>query len=301
VLQTPILFLIFNRPDTTNQVFESIRLVQPKQLFIAADGAREDKLGEQQLCDETRNIVSKIDWDCEVKTLFRVKNLGCKIAVSSAIDWFFENVEEGIILEDDCLPHPSFYDFCSQNLELYRHDSQVMHIGGANFQKGNKRGEASYYFSYYNHIWGWASWRRAWKQYEVNMPQYSPESTHKMLHNLFTKKNEIKHWQNIFNDAFLNKINTWDYQWTYAIWKNEGISIIPNTNLVSNLGFGSGTHTQADDIMRLSNMPVNSILPIKHSSNKVPNQVADSFAFNHYFYPNLYQYIIAKLKYLLFT
>jgi hypothetical protein len=300
VLQTPILFLIFNRPDTTKLVFESIRSVQPKYLYIAADGARESKEAEQQLCDETRAVVANIDWDCEVKTLFREQNLGCRNAVSSAIDWFFEQVEEGIILEDDCLPHPSFYNFCEENLALYRNDSQVMHISGDNFQKGKKRGEDSYYFSNYAHIWGWATWRRAWRYYDVNLKLYSELETHNLLQQLFSSKKEMSYWKKLFNDAYQKKVNTWDYQWTFAIWQNNGLSIIPNTNLVSNIGFGSGTHTTSADIMELSNIPTQSILPIKHPSNKIINRKADSYAFNQFLFPSLFTYFKARLKHILF-
>ncbi len=162
MFQTPILFLIFNRPDTTKRVFESISRVKPTKLYIAADGARKNKVGEVLLCQETRNIIELIDWECEIKTLFRTENLGCKIAVSSAIDWFFENEEQGIILEDDCLPHPSFFGYCETLLNYYKDDLRIGHIGGDNFQKGKKRGEGSYYFSQYYFIWGWAIWKLAW-------------------------------------------------------------------------------------------------------------------------------------------
>ena len=169
MFQTPILFLIFNRPDTTKRVFESIRSIKPAKLYIAADGDRKDKVGEDLLCKDTRSIIDLIDWECEIKTLFRPENLGCKIAVSSAIDWFFENEEQGIILEDDCLPNESFYIYCETLLNYYAFNERIMHISGNNFQDGMMRGNGSYYFSNYNHIWGWASWKRAWKAYNVDL------------------------------------------------------------------------------------------------------------------------------------
>ena len=141
-LKSPVLFLVFNRPDTTRRVLEAIRQAQPSQLFIAADGPREGKSGEAEKCADVRRIVNEgIDWDCEVKTLFRDKNLGCKVAVSRAIDWFFEHVEEGIILEDDCLPHPTFFRFCEELLNKYRDDERIGQISGDNFQFGKKRTE----------------------------------------------------------------------------------------------------------------------------------------------------------------
>ena len=169
MFQTPILFLIFNRPDTTKLVFESIKRIKPAKLYIAADGARKHKVGEDLLCKETRSIIDLIDWECEIKTLLRTENLGCKIAVSSAIDWFFENEEQGIILEDDCLPNESFFNFCEQLLNQFKENKEIMHISGNNFQDGITRGDGSFYFSKYNHIWGWATWKRAWKLYNVKL------------------------------------------------------------------------------------------------------------------------------------
>ena len=162
MISTPVLFLIFNRPELTEKVFQKIQDAQPKYLFVAADGPRDNKYGEKDLCEKTRAVVlENITWECEVKTLFRTENLGCRTAVSSAINWFFENVEEGIILEDDTVPDNSFFSYCQALLEKYRNHEQIMMITGDNFQDGIKRGNGSYYFSRYVHIWGWASWRRA--------------------------------------------------------------------------------------------------------------------------------------------
>jgi hypothetical protein len=164
--------MIFRRPDFTSRVFEQIRNVRPARLYIAADGPRSGREGEQQLCIETRAIIEQIDWDCELKTLFREKNLGCKMAISSAIDWFFEQEEEGIILEDDCLPNQSFFRFCDTMLEKYRNDDRIRHISGCNLQHGKKWGTASYYFSNLTHAWGWANWRRVWKDYDRDLKLY---------------------------------------------------------------------------------------------------------------------------------
>ena len=295
-LNTPVLFLIFNRPDTTKRVFESIREAKPARLYIAADGFRESKIGEQGLCIQTREIVKTIDWQCEVKTLFRDKNLGCKVAVSSAINWFFENEESGIILEDDCLPNQSFFMFCETLLNYYRDDESVMHIGGANFQGGRKRGEGSYYFSKYNHIWGWATWRSAWQKYDVTMKDYSPEKTTQLLQSIFDTKREIGYWEKVFSDVYSSKINTWDYQWTYAVWKHQGIAVLPNINLVSNIGFDTdATHTDSKDIMSVGNIPVSEMYEIIHPTVKIVNKEADNFALNNVFYPTLFKYAQRKL------
>ncbi|MFZ4796457.1 MAG: nucleotide-diphospho-sugar transferase [Bacteroidia bacterium] len=291
MFQTPILFLIFNRPNTTKRVFESIRIVKPSKLYIAADGARKDKLGEDLLCQETRNIIELIDWDCEIKTLFRPENLGCKIAVSSAIDWFFENEEKGIILEDDCLPHPSFFGYCETLLNYYKDDLRIGHIGGDNFQKGIKRGEGSYYFSQYNFIWGWASWRRSWKNYDVKMNSYPDFKANKGLEKIFKRKQEHTFWYQGFDKMFAGLVNSWDFQWTFANWNNNMLSILPNVNLISNIGFGEGsTHTSSSGNNDIENLPIFEIEKnLIHPKELKVNQEADEFAFDllykkeHYF------------------
>jgi hypothetical protein len=293
---TPVLFLIFNRPETTKRVFECIREAKPTHLYIAADGARKDKIGEAELCFQTREIKKCVDWDCEVKTLFRNENLGCKIAVSSAINWFFENEEEGIILEDDCLPNQSFFMFCQDLLNYYREDERVMHIGGTNFQGGIDRGKDSYYFSKYNHIWGWATWKSAWTKYDVSMKMYSPEKTTQLLQSIFDTKREVNYWEKIFNDVHSGKINTWDYQWTYAIWKHNGVAVLPNKNLVSNIGFDKdATHTASKDVMSVGNIPTHKIDVITHPQTIFVDKEADRYGLNTVFYPTFLKFAIKKL------
>lgn len=239
----PILFLIFNRPETTKRVFKAIREVRPSRLFIAADGPRKDRMGEKEKCEETREITEKIDWPCKVERLYRESNLGCRKAVSEAISWFFGNVEEGIILEDDCLPDPSFFNYCETLLKRYRGNSQVVHISGNNFQNGVHRGEkmASYYFSKYPHIWGWATWRRAWKKYSFGIDLNS-----KRFKKIEREMNfwERIYWRSVFMSVKLGVLDTWDYQWVYTCWVNRGLAIVPNSNLVLNIGFDkSATHS----------------------------------------------------------
>jgi len=246
-MKKPVLFLIFNRPDTTKQVFEAIREYQPKQLFIAADGPREEKHNEKELCEETRKIAQKVDWDCEVKTLFRNENLGCRDAVSSAIDWFFENVEDGIILEDDCLPNQSFFKFCEEMLELYKNDTRIMHISGNNLLN-NVKSKTDYYFSKITHIWGWATWRKSWNFYDKEIKNLKELDSNNFMKNIFYKRKHTEYWLNLFYEVKKNKIKTWDYQWLYTIWKNNGLSITPNEKLVKNIGFNNeSTNTKKID------------------------------------------------------
>jgi hypothetical protein len=290
MLRTPILFIIFNRFDTTKKVFERIKEAKPKQLFIAGDGPRIDKIDDPEKCQATRKIIEQIDWDCEVKTLFREKNLGCKIAVSSAISWFFDNVEEGIILEDDCLPHPTFFKFCENLLEKYRYDQRVMMITGSNFQKENKYGDGSYYFSRFAHIWGWASWRRAWQFYDVDLKNLDQFISQNKIDEVVINYPQLKSkWLNDLKKTKSGFINTWDYQWSYAIFSNFGLSVTPNVNLISNIGFGhqDATFTTGSD-PNVENLPTFPIGDITHPSFTMPSKEADDYIANNiYFYKNI--------------
>lgn len=244
ITKSPLLFLIFNRPDVTNIVFQAIREAQPKQLYIAADGPRESRVGESELCLQAKDIVSKVDWDCDVKMLYRKENLGCKYAVSSGIDWFFSHVNEGIILEDDCLPSNDFFRFCDEMLEKYRNDTRIRFIGGSNFQNNNSPTKESYYFSNLSHVWGWASWKRTWDSYDVELKHYTNEDFHTIFSNVFGNKLLAADWTEIVLKLINNQIDTWDYQMSITNILNNGLSVIPHKNLISNIGFGqNATHT----------------------------------------------------------
>ena len=246
----PILFIIFNRPETSNRVFQAIRRVQPPKLYIAADGPRKNNSRDELKCEETRQIIKTIDWDCEVHTLLRDENLGCGPGVSSAITWFFENEPEGIILEDDCLPSQTFFKFCSELLEKFRDDTRVMEIGGNNFEKPNDREKKySYRFSNLTQIWGWATWRRAWNFFDFNMGHYKEIKEKKYIENYYNSIAEREFFEYIFKkmyggDEQTNTKYTWDYQWQFACHIHSGLTVVPNQNLVQNIGFGeNATHT----------------------------------------------------------
>lgn len=248
--QTPVLFLVFNRPDLTKRVFERVREIKPQYLYVAADGPRPKILEDNEKCNAVRRLIlDGIDWDCEVKTLFRDKNLGCGKAVSEAITWFFDHVEEGIILEDDCLPDLTFFNFCRNLLLKYKEESQVMHIGGHSLGVGSQnKATGDFYFSAYNHIWGWATWRRAWNFYRYELSDIDLFSLNKNLPFYFETKNEITFWLKMFYES--KKIDTWDYNWTFSIWLNRGISILPRKNIVKNIGFGvESTHTNSESYL----------------------------------------------------
>ena len=246
-MKTPILFLIYNRPQYTKEVLAAIRQAKPSRLFIAADGPKINVEGDAMLCDQTRSITQDIDWPCEVELLFRDANLGCKLGVSSAIDWFFSHVSEGIILEDDCLPNQSFFRFCELLLDHYRNEKQVMMIGGANpATTVNLQGD--YFFSRFYNIWGWATWRRAWSKYDIKISDWPGLKEKKFLDKIFP--NNLKNRlfiERMFDEAYGNeRCSVWSLQCTYTCLINDGYAVLPVRNLVSNIGL-IGTHEMNHD------------------------------------------------------
>ena len=283
VLNTPVLFLVFNRLDTTKQVFEAIRQAKPPRLYVAADGARANKEGEAGKAQAVRDyIMSNIDWECDVKTLFREENLGCKYAVSGAITWFFENEEQGIILEDDCLPSQSFFWFCEELLERYKDDMRIWHIGGASTLTNDiVINNDSYYFSNLNHIWGWAGWSNRWSKYDSSISQFPEFKDKKYIKDVFKEFLLQKFWINNLQNVYLKKIDTWDFQWCFTVWINRGVSITPTINMISNIGYGAdATHTANKD-SKMSNMLKKEMpLSLIHPSVIMINTEYDSFNFN---------------------
>lgn len=246
--QTAVLFLIFNRPDVTQKVFDCIRKARPPRLYVAADGPRVNRPGESEKCEQTRRVIDQVDWPCELKMLFRAENLGCKRAVSTAIDWFFQNESEGIILEDDCLPSPSFFGFCQELLAKYRDDERIWQICGTAFLEDllESRRPLSYSFSKYGPIWGWASWRRAWKYYDSDLGDWPKMSKEIWLASAYEDVSERKARLDLGGKMFRGEVDTWDYQWGFAKNYQSGLSIIPTQNLIINIGFGAdATHTLA--------------------------------------------------------
>ncbi len=279
-LKAPVLFLVFNRLETTRRVFAEIRRARPPRFYVACDGPRENVPGDGDRVGEVRDFILKgIDWPCEVKTLFREKNLGCRNSVSGAITWFFEQEEAGIVLEDDCLPSPSFFGYCDSLLERYRDDERVWHIGGCNFLKGKDVPGASYYFSRYCFIWGWASWRRAWKKYDVNMARFPEFLKNGCISGVWREKEIQDYWMRNFQSTYEGKINSWDFQWVFTLWCQSGLAILPRVNLVSNIGFGAdSTHTSS--AAEFGNLPTHEMEELSHPPFVVEDYDADLFAFN---------------------
>jgi len=288
------LFIIFNRPKTTKAVFEQIAKYKPEKLFIAADGARTAK--EKLKCRKAREITEKITWKCDVKRLYRDKNLGCKKSVSSAIDWFFENVSEGIILEDDCFPNDSFFKFCEVMLARYRNNKKISTISGTNYQSESDKSEKSYFFSKYPHIWGWATWRRAWKNYDVEMSSWPEVKRKHVFDKYYDSFIEKTYWNVIFDAAYAGKINAWSYQWLFACWKSGSLSVNPGVNLVRNLGFGpDATHTKKDPY--LSNLKNEDLVFPLRSVNIIRDVEKDKYKSPKIFTGSIIDVLYIKFKY----
>lgn len=270
-MNTPVLLIVFNRPEPTQQVFAAIRAARPPRLYVAADGPRETRPAEAAVVETVRQIATAVDWPCEVHTLFRERNLGCKRAVSSAIDWFFEQEEEGIILEDDVLPKEGFFDFCEALLRHYRHDPTISMISGCSFIGQPAGQDAGYVFTRYHHIWGWASWRRAWQHYDVAMKSWPSESARRQIARVLEgRKDAIAYWSSLFDTMAAGRIDTWDYQWVYAGWMADMTAVMPPGMLVENLGFGAdATHTAGDAPEMVRNAPVARVsFPLVHPATR---------------------------------
>lgn len=311
MFDTPILFLIFKRPETTALVFEQIKKVQPKYLFVAADGPRINRPGEADLCKASRDIVVKgISWDCELKILFRDENIGCKKAVSGAINWFFDNVEQGIILEDDCLPDQSFFPYCEALLEKYKYDEHIISIGGTNLGYPLKNKD-SYAFSRFMNMWGWATWRRAAQLVDYDMKSWKKVSSrnwfiYKRTTNRFgVDISWIRFWKNCFDMTASGQIDTWDYQWIFSQFHLKKKSVFPSKNLIKNLGFGPhATHTTYAD-NPLGKLEVGELsFPLQHPLVIVHNENYEEVFIKKIWFNNrresIFSFIKTKLLYIPF-
>jgi hypothetical protein len=295
-LTTPVLFLVFNRPATTKVVFEAIRSARPARLYIAADGPRKSKADEVEKCNEVRSIVSNIDWDCEVKTLFREENLGCGKGVSSGITWFFENEIEGIILEDDCVPDPTFFPYCTELLQRFRDDNRVMEISGNSTWPEEFCHDYSYSFSNHNSIWGWATWRRAWNLYDYEMKNYEEVIKSGVLEKTYSSIFEKHYFNWVFERTYRYPHITWDYQWEFIKRVNSGLTVIPKRNLIVNIGYGSdatSTHNPNNPGSNLKSMPIE--FPLIHPPYVLANIGAERQAFID-FHTNMRSRIISHIK-----
>ncbi len=276
-LKTPVALFVFKRPDTTRRVLDAIAKARPVRLLLVADGPRSDKPGEVEACRQVRDIVTRVDWPCEVLKNFSESNLGCGERMISGLNWVFSLVEEAIILEDDCLPDLSFFSFCQELLEKYRGDSRIAYISGddlvTRFREPNN---SSYYFSRIGGIWGWATWRSEWQRYDRRLEDWPELKRQRILSEVFDMPKAAKFWTEIFDSMHEKRgPDTWDYQWLYTNLKNNSLAIIPNVNLVTNLGFGNdATHTTEGD-SRFEIAATAMAFPLKHPSSFIPLRSLD--------------------------
>lgn len=254
-MSAPVLLIVYNRPATTKRVIESLLKSPVQRIYVAADGPRATRESDLGPCEEVRRLILEAPWKGEVRTLFREENLGCRRAVIGAIDWFFENEEEGIILEDDCVPAADFFPFCASLLERYRHDNRVMAVCGSSYVRDHGAWPYDYIFSQFPDPWGWATWRRAWKLYDGSLEEWR---VYEQMRGLQTEKSELsyeEYWTKILSGmAGPRALDTWDYQWIFSLYAQNGLAVYPVKNLISNIGWGAdATHT----LDRSSNNPLN--------------------------------------------
>ncbi len=283
-MHTPVALIIFNRPDTTERVFAEIAKAKPPKLFVIADGPRPNPPGEAEKCAGVRAIIERVDWECEVLKNYSDVNMGCGKRPATGISWVFEHVDRAIILEDDCVPHPTFFRFCEELLEKYRDDERVMMIGGTNTLLGRKRMPYSYYFSRMpNCCGGWATWRRAWQHFDFEMRLWPALRDTSWLLDLLEDPRAVEIWRSIYDEAYAGLVNAdyWDYQWAFACGMQNGFVVVSNTNLVCNIGFGEdATHTKDPNSSIVANIPTAEMkFPLQHPPYMVRDREADQIRF----------------------
>ncbi len=290
--ETPILILIFNRPDKVRQLIDRLREFKPRQLFVSADGPRPDKIKEDVLCREAQAIVKNhIDWPCTVATSFSDVNMGCKKGVSTGITWFFEHVDQGIILEDDCLPTESFLIFATEMLEAYQNNQQVMHINGTSFLPATNVSISDYYFlSRLAHSWGWATWRRAWDKFDPDMKDLDSLRESLLRNEVFLKKKHTNFWVKHFKHIKNKQVDSWANPWLYSILKNNGLCLTPRVNLIDNIGFdiaASNTKTEPSFTRKTQKLELSLPSPNSLAVNKQADSALVDLVFRKSFWVKL--------------
>jgi hypothetical protein len=276
-LTTPVALFVFNRPDTTARVFAEIAKARPTKLLVVADGPRPGRPDEAARCEAARAAATRVNWSCDVHVNFSERNLGCRRRMATGLDWVFEQCEEAIILEDDCVPDPSFFRFCGELLERYRGEERIVHIGGTNPLPQLASGPDSYFFSRHSLVWGWASWRRAWRHYDEALGDWPRLRDSGLLGRVFERPAVAAFWREKLDSVHARSIDTWDYQWAYACWRQDRLSIWPRRNLISNIGFRpDATHTRDID-SKLAGLPTAALeFPLVHPESLSRNARVDA-------------------------
>ena len=265
MIQTALAIFIFNRPHCTEQLVHALAVVSPANLFVIADGPR--NASDIELCKQTRAIIDQIDWPCNILKLYATSNMGCRESIPNGLNWVFEHVDTCIILEDDCIPQPSFFPFCQELLSRYKHDERVMTIGGHRSDGPNELGTESYYFSKYPSIWGWATWKEKWAKYDLSMSQWPELKNSNWLNKILKAPKAVAYWNRMFNHM-KNGLDTWDYALAYSCWLHNGLSIRSRVNMISNVGFGKdATHTHQTEMADNYANPIDIKFPLKHPTS----------------------------------
>jgi hypothetical protein len=282
-MNIPILILVYNRSLETRILINALRKIKPKRIFISSDGPTK-KLLDIKKNNKVKKIIKKINWTKNIQLNYMKKNYGCKESVSRGISWFFNQVKMGIILEDDCIPNKDFFLFTEKMLIKYKNNKKIYVVSGNNFLKNKIQVNDSYYFSKYNHCWGWASWSRAWKNYDKNLSKWNNFKNTKYWKYKFDVKHEKIYWEKIFNLCYKKKIDSWAYPWLYSIWKKRGFCILPKVNLVKNIGFNiNASHTFSHKKFFFPTKKLRQ--QITHPKIIKINSLADKFVFNNFFCP----------------
>lgn len=253
----PIVLIMFRRPELTRRVADAIAAIRPQTLFVVADGPRENRPDDRELCRQTRAIIDGIDWPGAVVKDYSNVNLGCGRRPATGIDWVFNQVDQAIILEDDCVPHPTFFRYCEELLERYRDDERVMHIAGSTYRHEPLPTRYSYAFSQMNAAWGWATWRRAWKHFDHTVKLWPELRESTWLADVLPEPRVERFWAESFDRAFEKEGNVsyWDHQWAFALWAHSGLAAVPRRNLVTNIGCNrDATHCASEDDV-MGNIP----------------------------------------------
>lgn len=301
MLDVAIAYIVFNRPHLTEQSFSVIKKLKPSKLFVIADGPRSSFSEDEKLCKKVREITENIDWPCQIHRKYSKNNLGLKKNIGSGLNWVFEHVEDAIILEDDCIPHPDFFTFCCTMLNKYRNDKRIGVITGDNYQNGRRRGDASYYFSKYGHCWGWATWREEWLNYCENIVFWEHWSQSEHWKKYTADQVERQYWSVIFDKVSRGEIDSWAYPWQACLWYNDKLTVTPVVNLVSNIGVGpEATHTKSSRVLNLG-QNTGALGQITHPSLIMQNVDADAYTFNYHYggakhkFPQIIKYVFFKL------
>ncbi len=296
----PVVLLIFNRPDCTRRVLEVVRKARPPRLFVVADGPRNGRADDAINCEAARATIEQhVDWTCEVRRELAATNLGCARRVSSGLDWVFSQVDEAIVLEDDCLPDERFFSFCRELLERFRDEPRVGAIGGSNFQKEDVTGGNGFYFSRYPHVWGWATWRRAWSAYDHAMSEWPAAKREGWAKAYFGSAREANFWEGVLDRVYAGEIDSWAYRWAFTFWRRDWLAALPASRLVTNIGFdASATHTRKVPA-GMGGKARPQPWPLAETTSVERHAVADRYTFEHHFHLTLSARVRRKLGQLL--